>query len=59
MSAFSGLRLGPLFEGNQVFGWWPAQERTGKRGYLGKFGSCSESWQSRNCDPFREAITRA
>jgi hypothetical protein len=68
MSAFSGLPAGGAratfprgrrFEGQEVFGWWPAQERTGKRGYLGKFGSRSESWQSRNSEPFSEAITRA
>jgi hypothetical protein len=41
------------------FGEWPEQRRTGSRGYLGKLGSDCDSWQSRNCEPLAEEITRA
>src|SRR6516225_5338908 len=44
---------------NFVLAWWPAQERTGSRGYFGKFRSLSESRHSRNSEPFAERITRA
>jgi hypothetical protein len=37
----------------------PEQESTGSRGYFGNVGSLSESRQSRNWEPFAEAITRA
>jgi len=41
------------------FGVCPEQRRTGRRGYFGKLGWDCDSWQSRNCEPLAEEITRA
>src|SRR5262245_10955649 len=37
----------------------PAQRTTGCGGYLGKWESCCESRQSKNCEPLPDTIVRA